>query len=254
MPGVKTAEAAGGLAETWAHARCSSPCPWSERWCRPCPSRRQSQRSPEDTSPRIWRPGTWLWRQPAAAASWAPACPVETGNAVEICDFEPVNAAKRQTAWWTMQTCRKRSMSPTVMYIVSCSRRNFRLTCTSQSTRMARMLPVTSCPCKKLGLTFCSVWRERERRKVLNGVKGVSACKVWQLVRQGLPPLVWGMYRSPWHIHCRAWGCRSPPSPHPWWQCPGWRWRRPHRDLPAHSQRSPWEWGRPAPVQPGELR
>lgn len=148
-----TAGEEGVLVGTSVLGGWSSPCLGSGRWCRPCPWHRQSLRSQGDTSPRIWKQGTWRSHQPAAAASWGLGGPdrgtshhLETGVAGLLKSWHFwLKWPKRLTK---SPTWRKRSMIPTVMYIVSCSRRNLRFTCTSQSMRMARMFPVTSLPCR----------------------------------------------------------------------------------------------------------
>lgn len=58
----------------------------------------------------------------------------------------------------SMLTCKYRSMMATHMYSVSCSSLNLECTCTSQSTRMARMRPFISLPSRKCGLMDCSTW------------------------------------------------------------------------------------------------
>lgn len=134
----------------------SSPSPGSAQWCRHGLSQRQSLQSQVGTFPHIWRQWTWQSHQLAGAAFLGQDDPASKRQPLNT-KHSTTNLWKSSSHFgWSHHTWRKRSMTATVMYIVSCNSRNLIWTWTSQSMRMARMFPVTSFPSRYLGLTAWS--------------------------------------------------------------------------------------------------
>lgn len=113
----------------------------------------------------------WLWWDSISSGHFSAGWPNSNGQHSWKCDMLELQPFLALEVLWhlinwplvfssaqsphSVLTCKYRSMTATHMYSVSCSSLNLECTCTSQSTRMARMRPFMSLPSRKCGFMDC---------------------------------------------------------------------------------------------------